>query len=60
MLLGRRAKSGSLPLTCPNCVADMRIVAFITEASPVQRILIHIGETAEPPIAPAHGAQTCN
>jgi len=27
----------------------MRIVAFTTEASPVQRILTHIGEPAEPP-----------
>ena len=36
--------------------ADMRIVAFTTEASPVQRILTHIGEPAEPPpIAPARG-----
>jgi hypothetical protein len=44
------------PLTCPRCGADMRIVAFITEASPVQRILNHIGEPAQPPrIAPARG-----
>jgi len=27
----------------------MRIVAFITEASPVQRIITHINEPAEPP-----------
>ena len=34
----------------------MRIIAFITEAAPVQRILTHIGEPAEPPrIAPARG-----
>lgn len=34
----------------------MRIVAFITEAAPVQRILAHIGEPTElPPIAPARG-----
>ncbi len=46
----------SLPLTCPNCGADMRIVAFITEAAPVRRILAHIGEPTEPPpIAPARG-----
>ncbi len=32
----------------------MRIIAFITEASPVRRILNHIGEPAQPPpIAPA-------
>ena len=38
-------------------IADtVRIVAFITQAAPVQRILNHIGEPAEPPrIAPARG-----
>jgi len=47
---------GSLPLTCPCCGADMRIVAFITEAAPVERILTHIGEPSRPPpIAPARG-----
>ena len=46
----------SLPLTCPQCGADMRIIAFVTEASPVQRILTHLGEPAKPPpIAPARG-----
>ena len=35
-----------LPLTCPNCGADMRIVAYITEAAPVDRILTRIGEPA--------------
>jgi hypothetical protein len=44
------------PLTCMRCGAEMRIVAFITEATPVQRILSHIGESATPPrIAPARG-----
>jgi hypothetical protein len=35
----------------------MHIVAFIPEAAPVERVLIHIGEPAEPtpPIAPARG-----
>jgi hypothetical protein len=34
----------------------MRIVAFITETAPVQRILLVLGETAEPPrISPARG-----
>jgi len=34
----------------------MRTVAFITEATPVQRILEHIGEPATAPrIAPARG-----
>ena len=46
----------SLPLVCPHCGADMRIIAFVTEASPVQRILTHLGEPAQPPpLAPARG-----
>jgi hypothetical protein len=54
MLLARLFTS--LPLVCPNCGADMRIVAFITETAPVRRILNHIGEPAEPPrISPARG-----
>jgi hypothetical protein len=54
MLLARLFES--LPLVCPNCGADMRIIAFVTEAVPVQRILAHIGEPTEPPpIAPARG-----
>jgi len=40
----------SLPLTCPNCGADMRLIAFITEAAPVERILTHIGEPPRPPL----------
>jgi hypothetical protein len=44
----------SLPRVCPNCGADVGIVAFITEAAPVERILDRIGESAEPPrISPA-------
>jgi hypothetical protein len=46
----------SLPLTCPNGGADMRIIAFITEAVPVERILSDIGELSRPlPSAPARG-----
>jgi hypothetical protein len=46
----------AFPLTCLQCGTKMRIVAFITEAAPVQRILEHIGEPAIPPrIAPARG-----
>jgi hypothetical protein len=52
MLLARLFES--LPLTCPNCGADMRIIAFITDVAPVARILTHIGEPSRPPpIAPA-------
>jgi hypothetical protein len=54
MLLARLLES--LPLLCPNCGADMRIIAFITEAAPVEQILTHIGEPARPPaITPARG-----
>lgn len=43
-------------LTCPQRGTAMRIVACITKAAPVQRILSHIGEPATPPpIAPARG-----
>jgi NodT family efflux transporter outer membrane factor (OMF) lipoprotein len=46
----------AFPLTCPKCGSEMRVLAFITEAAPVQRILRHIGEPATPPpIAPARG-----
>jgi hypothetical protein len=52
MLLTRIYRA--FPLTCPQCGTEMRIVAFITDASTVQQILDHIGEPALPPrIAPA-------
>ena len=39
-----------------QCGGELKIVAFLTEADPIQRILIHIGEPATPPrIAPARG-----
>jgi hypothetical protein len=54
MLLARLF--ASLPLVCPNCGADMRIIAFVTETAPVRRILKHVGEPVEPPrISPARG-----
>ena len=37
------------PLICPNCGADMRIIAFIEDIEPVQRILGCVGEPVEPP-----------
>jgi hypothetical protein len=44
------------PLVCPICQAQMRIIAFIIDASTVRKILEHIGESAQPPrIAPARG-----
>jgi hypothetical protein len=42
------------PLVCPQCGGELKIVAFLTEVDPIQRILLHIGEPATPPrIAPA-------
>jgi len=46
----------AFPLTCLQCGAEMRIIAFITEAVDVRAILEHIGEPATPPrIASARG-----
>jgi hypothetical protein len=54
MLLARIYET--LPLVCPNCHAPMRIIAFITEAGTVRKILDHLGESTQPPrIAPARG-----
>ena len=54
MLLARIYET--LPLVCPICQAQMRIIAFIDDADTVWKILDHIGEPAPPPrIAPARG-----
>jgi hypothetical protein len=45
------------PLTCPDCGADMRKLAFITAAEPANAILTHLGaappspRTAQPKLA---------
>jgi len=50
-----------IALTCPSSGAHMGIVAFITEAAPLERILTHIGQPAQPPpIAPARGPPPCD
>lgn len=46
MLLARIYEA--CPLTCAKCGAEMRIIAFVTEAAPVERILNHIGEPFTP------------
>ncbi|HEX8011683.1 MAG TPA: IS91 family transposase, partial [Casimicrobiaceae bacterium] len=44
------------PLVCPLCGADIRVIAFIIDASTIRDILVHLGEpTAPPRIAPARG-----
>ena len=37
------------PLTCPDCGADMKIIAFVIETPSVRAILEHIGEPTRPP-----------
>jgi len=61
MLLARIYES--LPLLCPVCQAQMRIIAFITDTGTVRKILDHLGESAQPPrIAPARATAvgSCN
>jgi hypothetical protein len=49
------------PLTCPDCGGDMRILAFITAAEPVDAILNHLGlPTTPPPLSPARGPPSPN
>ena len=38
-----------LPLICPVCGSEMRLIAAVTEPEPVQLILRHLGETELPP-----------
>jgi hypothetical protein len=53
MLLARIYEA--LPLVCPRWGNALRIIAFITNASDVKRILAHIGEASETPsISPSH------
>jgi hypothetical protein len=54
MLLARIYET--LPLVCPVCQTQMRIIAFITDAGTVRKILDHLGESSQPPrIAAARG-----
>jgi len=45
-----------LPLRCPSGGEPLRIIALITEAVPIQRLRVPLGEPSEPPpLAPARG-----
>jgi len=45
-----------LPLVCPKCGGEMRIIAFIIEAQVVRQILTHLGvPTSSPRMVPARG-----
>jgi hypothetical protein len=42
------------PLACPNCGGDIRLIGFITQLGPIQKILEHLGEPLVPPyVSPA-------
>lgn len=45
-----------LPLLCPKCGGEMKIIAFITEGTVIREILGHLGEPTSPPrLMPARG-----
>ena len=45
-----------LPLLCPACGGDMKIISFITMPSAVERILLHLDLPHRPPrVSPARG-----
>ena len=45
-----------LPLVCPKCGGDMRIIAFINEGPVIRETLGHLGEPISAPrLAPVHG-----
>jgi len=45
-----------LPLLCPSCGGQMRILAFLTDPPVVQSILVHLDlPHRPPPVAPARG-----
>ena len=48
-----------VPLTCPNCGDDIRLISFITDPGPIRKILTHLGKPLEPPpVSPARGPPT--
>ena len=45
-----------LPLLCPSCGGQMRILAFLTDPPVVRSILVHLDlPHRPPPVAPARG-----
>ncbi len=48
-----------IPLQWPQCGAEMRLIAFVTQAPAANTILRHLGEPASPPeVAPARGPRS--
>ena len=48
-----------LPLLCPLCRGQMRLIAFITEGTQIRKILDHIGVDSEPPQIPRRVGHRC-
>jgi hypothetical protein len=49
-----------LPLLCPACCGEMKIISFITLPSTVERILLHLDLPHQPPcVSPARGPPQC-
>ena len=45
-----------MPLICPRCCKEMKIIAFIEEKTTIEKILISMKEPEYPPkMAPARG-----
>ena len=52
-----------LPLLCPACGGEMRILAFLTDPPVVSAILLHVESgplPQPPPLSPARGPPQCN
>ena len=44
------------PLLCPECGAEMQIIAVIQDKPVINKILVSVGEATEPPLlSPARG-----
>lgn len=43
-------QDGVLPLLCPACQGQMRVIAFLTDPPVVQGILRHLGIADRPPL----------
>ncbi len=48
------------PPECPACGGDIRLIAFITEPGPIWKILTHLGEPLEPPLACLGNPDPCD
>jgi hypothetical protein len=59
----RRGEDGRISRVCyvlpRHKAADIRLIPFITDPSPIRKILTHLGEPLEPPpVSPARGPPT--